>query len=161
MSALSSLTILLSTASIAVGMLSLLLPQKRTRRILSFVIGLFILVILTNGVKSAIGELRFEDILTDDADIPSYSEDDYHDAVVQQTADTLVKAIDELLQEEGVIADDIRLRLDISDEGRIYADRIDIYISEQYRDRKSDIRSIIYGNLSKEPVIHVKGQEAE
>ena len=161
MSALSSLIVLISCAGIGAGMLSLLIPQKRTRRILSFVVGLFLLVTVINGVSIVLKELDLSGALSIDNALPQEDGDSYLDAVVQQTADTLVKAIDELLRGEGIAAEDIRLRLNISPEGRIYADRIDIYISEADRGRKSDIRSLIYGNLSKEPVIYVKGQEAE
>lgn len=161
MSAFSALTLMISAAGIGVGMLSLLIPQKRTRRILTFVCGLFLLVSVTNGVKQALSEIDFQMPLIPEEEFSTEDSDAYLDAVVQETGDILVKALDELLRAEGIAADDIRLKLNISDEGRIYAERIDIYISEAYRNRKSDIRSLIVGNISKEPVIYVQGQEAE
>lgn len=161
MSAFSALTLMICAAGIGVGMLSLLIPQKRTRRILTFVCGLFLLVSVTNGVKQALSEIDFQMPLIPEEEFSTEDSDAYLDAVVQETGDILVKALDELLRAEGIAADDIRLKLNISDEGRIYAERIDIYISEAYRNRKSDIRSLIVGNISKEPVIYVQGQEAE
>ena len=161
MSAAGSLAALLCCAGVGVGMLSLLIPQKRTARILSFVMGLFFLVTAVKGIRSALSELDIDEEISSVAEVPTYSEQDYLNAVMQQTADTLVKVLDELLREEGIAADNIRLKLNFSQDGRIYAERIDIYISDEYRSRKDDIRSLIVGNLSKEPVIHVKGQEAE
>ena len=161
MSALSAQTMMICTASIGIGMLSLLIPQKRTRRILGFIFGLFLLVTVTNGVRSALSEIDFRSPVITDSELSSEDSDAYLDAVVQQTGDILVGAIDDLLRDEGIAADDIRLKLNISPEGRITVGRIDIYINETYRNRKSDIRSLIVGNLSKEPVINVQGQEAE
>ena len=161
MSALSSLTVLICCAGVGVGMLSVLVPQQRTRRILGFVLGLFVLVTPLKGVGTALEDLHLSDALQLDADVPTYSDEDYLGAVAQQTADILVSALDELLREEDIIVENIRLNVKISDEGRIYADRIDIYISEAYRSRKDDIRAIVYANLSKEPGIYVKGQEVE
>lgn len=161
MSALSSLTIVICCAGIGAGMLSVLVPQKRTKRILGFVMGLFILVTVVNGVAEALGEANFSASFTIDSATMTYSEQDYTDAVAQQTAETLVHAVDELLLDEDVAAEDIRLSLKISDEGRILIDRIVIYISETYRSRASDIRSIVYRHLAKEPEIYVQGQEME
>lgn len=161
MSALASLTLLLCCTVVGASILSMLAPQKRTRRIFGFVIGLFVLVTLINGVKSAVSELHIDVSEITSGGALDDSEEDYRDAVVSRTADILVRSLDELLRAEGVVADDIRLKLKTSDSGSIYADRIDIYISEQYRGRRNDIRSLVYTNLSKEPGIYVKGQEVE
>lgn len=161
MSALSSLSVLICCAGVGAGMLSVLIPQRRTKRILAFVLGLFMLVLLINGVKAALGELDFGSLGSFEEVLPTYSDSDYLDAVVQQTTETLVKAVDELLRDQQIIAEDIRLKVNISTDGRITVDRIDIYISEKDRSRKSDVRSIIYTHLAKEPNIYVQGQEAE
>ena len=161
MNAASSLTVLVCSAGIGAGMLTLLIPQRRTKRILSFVLGLFLLVTMVGGVREMMSELDLSSVLDEDGDLPSVNERAYLDAVAQQTADTLVKALDELLREHGIEAENIELSVKISDEGRITADYINIYISEALRSRKSDIRSIVEANLSKEPHIYVQGQEDE
>lgn len=160
MSGISSLAVLICCAGVGTGMMSLLIPQKRTKRILGFVLGLFILVTLINGVKASLSDLSLAAVDTQVQDI-AYSDGEYTDAVVRQTADELVRALDELLRDEGIEADDIGVELKISSDGRITADRIDIYISEQYRGRKNDVSSIVNSHLSKEPHIYVQGQEAE
>lgn len=161
MSAVASLTTLICCAGLGSGMLSLMIPQKRTKRILSFVLGLFLLVTVINGINAAVGELHLDGILSYNEDVLTESDRDYTGEVVQQTADTLVGLLDETLRDEGIAADDIRVSLKISSSGRISADRIDIYISEPFRGRKNDIRVIIRRELSKEPHIYVQGQEAE
>ena len=161
MNALNALSVVICCAGVGAGMMSVLIPQRRTKRIFSFILGLFLLVTVVNGVKSAIADLHFDSVGSEEYALPTYSDSDYTDAVVQQTADTLVKAIDELLRDQGISAQDIRLTVNISSDGRITADRIDIYMSEAYRSRKNDVRSIVYTHLAKEPNIYVQGQEAE
>lgn len=161
MSALSALSVVVCCAGIGAGMMSVLIPQRRTKRILGFVLGLFLLVTVVNGIKASLSEIRISDLPSAADALPTYSDSDYRDAVAQQTADTLVKVIDELLRDQNIEADNIRLKINISPDGRITADRIDIYISEPYRSRKTDVRSIVYTHLAKEPNIYVQGQEAE
>ena len=161
MSGLASFTAMLCAVGVGVSMLSVLVPQKRTKRILGFVLGLFVLVSVIGAVRMMLGDLHLDTALSVDAPLPTCSDEDYIGEVAQITADTLVKATDELLREEGIAAEDIRITVSISDDGRIYADRVTIYISERYMDRKNDIEAIVYRNLSKEPDIYVKGQEAE
>ena len=161
MSALSSFTILMCCVGVGVSMLSVLVPQKRTKRILGFILGLFVILSVVSGIRSAVGEWKLDDLMTPDGELPTYSESDYSAEVAQQTADILVTVVDDLLRGEGVIAENIRLTVKISDEGRIYADRVVIYITEPYRERKRDIETIIYRNLSKEPEIYVKEQETQ
>lgn len=159
MSALSHLALTMCYLSVAVTVLSLFLPQKRTRKIFSFVIGLFVICSLISAVRNtsiAFNELKMEEFTYDSAD-----SDEYTDAVKQKTADNLVSAIDELLRSEGIEAKDIRLSLKISDEGRIYAQEVVIYIGEEDLLRKQEIESIIYRNLSKEPLVYVEKEEVE
>ena len=159
MSAVSGIALAMCYISVAVTVISLFLPQKRTRKIFSFVIGLFVICSLIACVRNTsvtLGEIQWEDISVD-----TESSGDYTDAVKQATADNLVSATDELLRSEGIEAKDIRIQLKISDEGRIYVEDIVIYISEDDLIRKSEIERIIYANLSKEPRVYVEKEEVE
>ena len=161
MSSLSAMCLTLCAVGAGAGVLSSLIPQKRTCRVMSFVIGLFVILSVMSAIKNCFSEMspgfQLEEIALPD----DYSEDDRISALAQRTAGYLVEAADELLKAEGIIAEDIRISLKISDEGRIYADRVDIYINEASRDREADIEAIIYRNLAKEPDIYVTGQKAE
>lgn len=161
MSALSALCLTLCAVGAGVSLLSSLAPQKRTGRVMSFVIGLFVILSVMRAVSTAVADISADVSLVQPTLPDTFSEDDRVRAVAQRTAKYLVEAADELLRAEGITADDIRISLKISDEGRIYADRVDIYINEASRDREDDIEAIIYRNLAKEPDIYVTGQEAE
>ena len=158
MSALSHIAVCLCYISVAVTVISLFLPQKRTRKIFGFVIGLFVICSLIACIDSA--GVSFEGVALDDVEVPEPDREDYHETVRQMTADNLVSATDELLRSEGIEAEDIRISLKISDEGRIYVDDVVIYISEDDLLKKQEIERIVYGNLSKEPRVYVEKEEA-
>lgn len=157
MTTLSHLALTLCYLSVAVTVLSLFLPQKRTRKILSFVIGLFVITSLISCVMNS--TVGFDEIQLDDAAVPTVNAEDFNEAVKQATAENLVASIDELLRSEGIEAKDIRVSLKISDKGRIYAREIVIYISEEDLLRKQEIKRIINGNLSKEPQVYVEKED--
>ena len=159
MNGLTSLAVGLCYLFAGVAVFTALAPQKRTGRIFSFVIGLFIIVSLISAVGKFLEETDLSFDTISDIDIEAdFSERDYIDAVAEKTVDDLVEVTNELLIDEGIFADDIRINIKISDNGRIYIDRVDIYINEDNIVRKEDIKSIVYRNLSKEPYIYVKGK---
>ena len=160
MSTLSNLGVTIGCICVVISLLSVLMPQKRTGRLMSMVIGVFFIGSLLSAIFTGIQTA--EDINIDEYDItvPEHSDQEYRDIVAQTTADRLTEALNELLINEGIEVQDIRLTLKISDEGRIYASRAVIYISKEYEPRVGDIKTIIYRNISKEPDIYVDGEKA-
>ena len=161
MSAVSAVCVTLCAVGAGAAMLSALIPQKRTGRVMSFIIGIFIIATIMGAAEALINDIRADLSFTQDAQITEFSDSDLTAAVASETAGYLVEAADELLRSEGIYAEDIRISLRINDSGGIYADRIGIYISEDCSDRSQDIESIIYRNFSKEPDIYVTQREAE
>ena len=151
----------IGTICVAAGMISVLIPQKRTRKIMSFVLGVFFIGALLNGISAEADRITLDADIGGGIDPAAHSEAEYDSAVAQLTADYVTQAVDELLRQEGVAADDIQITLKITDDGRIYAVRAVIYISEAYAQRIGDIESIVYRNLSKEPEVYVTGQEVQ
>lgn len=161
MRGIQSIGITICFTCAAISILSVLIPQKRTGKILNFVIGVFFIGTVVSAVFAQIGEIYLTVPNTQNVQIPTYSEDDYNNTVAQMTADNVTSSLNELLINEGIHADDIKLTLKISDEGRISVVRAVIYINEVYRSRVTDIESIVYRNVSKEPEIYVTGEEAQ
>lgn len=161
MSALSRLALLLCYLAVGVTIISLFIPQKRTRKIFGFVIGLFVIGSMFCAVRNT--ALTIHDGLFDvkEIDVPAVDEEAYRDSVLQKTAENVVAATDEVLRAENIEARDIRIRLKISDEGRIYIDDAVIYIRQEDLSRKSEIENIVYRNLSKEPRVYVEKEEVE
>lgn len=161
MSGLQTVCVTLCYTCIAVSIISLLVPQKRTRRVMGFVIGLFFISTMISAVAEQVGQIQLSEIEQEEITIPEYSEEDFDNEIAQMTADNLTSALNELLLNEGIQAQDIQLTLKISDKGRISVVRAVIYINEADRSRTSDIRSIIYRNIAKEPEIYVDGEELQ
>jgi hypothetical protein len=160
MSGLQTVCVTLCYTCIAVSIISLLVPQKRTRRVMGFVIGLFFISTMTSAVAEQVDQIQLSEIEQEEITIPEYSEEDFDNEIAQMTADNLTSALNELLINEGIQAQDIQLTLKISDKGRISVVRAVIYISEQDIHKTPTIKSIVYRNISKEPEIHVTGEEA-
>lgn len=161
MSGLQTVGVTLCYTCVAVSILSLFVPQKRTRRVMGFVIGLFFLSTMASAIAAQIGEIDITEPALPQVSVPTYSDADYDREIAQMTADNIVIALNELLNNEGIIAQDIQVTLKISDDGRITVSRAVIYINEAYRDRCSDIESIVYRNIAKEPEVYVKGEELQ
>ena len=159
MNMLSQSALALCYLSVAVTVISLFLPQKRTRKIFSFVIGLFVIGSLIACIRNTTVEI--DGLTLDQTAYPITDQGEYLDAVRQETVERVVSATDELLRSNGIEVRDIRISLNISDEGRIYAGNIVIYISEDDLPRKQEIERIIYGNFSKEPQVYVEKEEVE
>lgn len=158
MSAISHLALALCYLSVGVTVMSLFLPQKRTRKIFGFVLGLFVICSLTTCIGNT--AVKWKDVIAiDEIKLPTVGAEDYDELIKQTTADNLVAAADEILRAEGIEARDIQISLKISDEGRIYVNNVVIYISENDLLRKQEIRNIIYRNLSKEPSVYVEKRE--
>ena len=161
MNGLKAVSLTLCYTCVAVCMITVLIPQKRTRRIMSFVIGLFFISTFITAVSAQVGEINLNKPDVSDIPVPTYNEKDCQDLVAQKSADNLTQALNELLNNEGIYPSDIQLTLKISDEGRISVVRAVIYISERDRDQSERIKSIVYRNISKESEIHVTGEETQ
>ncbi len=79
----------------------------------------------------------------------------YENLVLNQTADNLVQAANELLLTNDIKADNIQISIKKSDDNSIYISSIYIYISEEYKDKAEAVKRIISSNMTKEPVIIV------
>lgn len=159
MSVVKSVSMTLCCTCVAVSMITVLIPQKRTRRVMSFVVGLFFISTFITAVSAQVSEFDDNLFAFGEIPVPTYHEQDPQGTLAQMTADELTSALNELLNNEGVYPNDIQLALKISDEGRISVVRAVIYISEKDTDKKTAIKSIVYRNISKEPEIHVTEEE--
>lgn len=160
MNGLKTVSITLCFTCVAVSMITVLIPQKRTRRVMNFVVGLFFISTFITAVSAQVSDIDLRTPDVNEIPIPTYSEKDSQDTVAQMTADNLTQALKELLNNEGIYPENIRLTLKTSDEGRISVERAVIYISKTDMGQSVKIKSIVYRNISKEPEVYVTGDEA-
>lgn len=156
MSTIATLSLTLCYISVAVTIITLFLPQKRTRKLFGFVIGVFVVCSLFYCVRNITVSLEENAESVKEYTVPQYSEDEYNAQIMQATVENLVEATDEILRAEGIEARDIQISLKISDAGRIYIEDAVIYISEADFPRMREVESIVYRNLSKEPRVYVE-----
>ena len=156
MNTLNLTAMTLCACCIVCSLLTLLIPQERMKKTLNLVLSLFLLCSLILPVQSLLSNIQMEyDVQEFDQEY-SFSQEEYHKAILQKAADNLVLCADNLLRKEGIEADNIRLSLKISEGESIYVSNIIIYISRDTENRKQDIESIIYRNFSKEPKIIIE-----
>ena len=160
MSEISSLCLCIAYLIVGVNLLSVFVPQKRTKKVLSLVLGTVILLTLISAVKDMVTELDHYDISYREYDAPQVDQNAYEALVAQKTTDHLIDSLNELLQLEGICADNISLALKITEEGRIYVSDVNIYISKEYEPKIAQIKNIVYRNASKEPDVYVDGKKA-
>ncbi|MBQ6153429.1 MAG: stage III sporulation protein AF [Ruminococcus sp.] len=156
MNTLNTAATTLCVCCIVCSLFSMLIPQERTKKTLNLVLSLFLICSLILPVKTLLSDISVDLEIEDAVGDYSFTQEDYDRMVMKQTADNLVLCADNLLQNEGIKAENIRLSLKISEQGSIYVSNIIIYISEDLENRKQDIEAVIYRNFSKEPKIIVE-----
>ena len=156
MTALNTAASVLCASAVICALMSLIVPYDRMKKAVNLVLSLFLICSLILPVKSAIEQLSLDETFSEYDESISFSQEDFNKAVLKETANSLVLCADELLKNEGLKANDIKLSLRISDEGSIYVGSVLIYISREYEDKAGEIEKIIYRNFSKEPQIIVE-----
>ena len=162
MSELKNAGTIICICCVTCSIISLIVPDKRMNKTVNLVLGLFLICSMIIPIKGIVSTIKGEGVILQDYEFEQNVDEDikdYQKAVMKETADNLVKVTDNLLKNEGIEADNIKLSLKLSDNNSIYVGRIIIYISKKYEDRLNDIEKIVYSNMSKEPEIIINEQE--
>ncbi|MDO4748016.1 MAG: stage III sporulation protein AF [Eubacteriales bacterium] len=156
MSSLKSASVIICICCVACSIIGLLAPLGRMRKISNLVLGAFLvssLFIPLLGVVDTFSTDYSFDI--DDTLTTVSNESDYEKMVLNQTAQNLVAATNDLLLSEGIEAKNIELGIKKSENNSIYINKINIYINKEDKEKTEQIKNIIVVNMSKEPVIIV------
>ncbi|MBQ7133736.1 MAG: stage III sporulation protein AF [Ruminococcus sp.] len=155
MNALRSMSVIACVCCIACSLISIIAPLGKMRKIVNLVLGLFIicsmLIPLVGLFTTDIPDLNLEEQYSD----LSLNEKEYEKLILNETADNLVVAANELLLSENIQVDNIEIGIKKTDNNSIYISRINIYISKDLDSRADEIKRIISTNMSKEPVVIV------
>lgn len=153
MNALKSASMIACVCCVACSVVSLITPMGRMRKTVNLILGLFIIcsmlipvvgLVTTKETEFSIEESVFENM---------NSEEEYEKLVLNETADNLVKAANDLLLSENIEAENISIGIKRTESDSIYISRINIYINKDYENMVEDIKRIISINMSKEPVV--------
>lgn len=155
MNALKLTSIIACVCCIACSIISLIAPLGRMKKTVNLVLGLFwicsMLVPVVGLLSTENPEINIDDYVYDS----SYSEADYEKLVLNETADNLVIATNNLLLAENIAVENIEIGIKKSDTNSIYISRINIYINNDLESEVEKIKRIISTNMSKEPVVIV------
>lgn len=156
MTAFKNSAVIVCVCCIVCSIISLVAPLGKMKKIMNLILGMFLLCSMVIPVVGLFDSLpsgfEFDGTITE---YDGENTPDYDKMVLNQTADNLVLAADNLLKNEGIEASNIELALKKTDNNSIYISSVVIYITKQYENRAQDISKIIGSNMSKEPVIIV------
>lgn len=160
MTALRSSAVIVCLCAIACSIIGLIAPLGRMKKTVNLILGVFLIcsmIIPIIGLFDSLSydfELNESEMLLDD----SY-ENSYDAMILENTADNLVYAANDLLLSEDIQAENIEIGIKKSDNNSIYISSINIYISKDDEDKAEQIKKIIGSNMSKEPVIIISEEE--
>lgn len=145
--------IALCTAALLSGLLQTAAGEGIARRGLRFAVGLFLVLSIVSPFRS----LSIEDI---DLSIPEVSleslnpkQDEETLLLLRQTEASLRRSIDDALQDVGVQAESILVRINTDDAGCIYLEQVDILLPPAYLSRSEEITATMYTLLGVRPNI--------
>lgn len=168
MDSLKTSAVIVCLCCVVCSIVSLIIPTGRMKKTVSLVLGMFLLCSTIIPIKGLFDTFSKRDITSKDI-IQSnentiitendFNESDYNKAVLKKTADNLVTIADNLLKNEGIKAENIKISLNVTDDNSIYIADIIIYITNEYKDKVQTIRKIIYSNMSKDAEIVIDENE--
>lgn len=131
----------------------LLIPQGSTKRIMTVIIGIFILCSLLIPINSLIKEFSTMDIENEFKLKESDSSKIYDEQVIKGTGEYISAYCCSLLSNAGVEAENIKTTVGVSDDRGIYIISLDIYISDGALLSDNEITELVYEAVGIEPFI--------
>ncbi len=136
MKGIADVAAVICAVAIASSLISILIPQGSTKKVLSAVIGAFILCSLIAPVKNAFFGIRLElDVPKLTENISSSADEAYEDAVIKETKSRLESSVVGYLLSEGYKVKTAEIKLKKDEASRINISSLCIYID------KSEIRN--------------------
>lgn len=155
MNALKSASVIACVCCIACSIISLIAPLGRMKKTVNLILGLFMICSMIVPVVGLFSTEKPKVNIDDYAYESGNYEYDYEELVLNETADNLVRAANDLLLAENITVDNIEIGIKKSDNNSIYISRIIIYINKEFETKVDKIKNVISINMSKEPVVIV------
>lgn len=156
MSSVASFAGIICAVSIAVSLISLIIPQGNTKRVMNSVIGVFVLCCMIVPVINAVKNFKYDFNIPDIGKNYTASADEaYNKAIIKETARKLESSALNCLLSKGIKAESAVFNLSYNKKSGIYIKRIRIYISKKETFNFSKIISIIENKFEKTPELMV------
>ena len=125
-----------------------------TKKIISLVLGAFIICSMIVPIKNAVNGFSEEIAETDISDLAvSIDDEAYSREILKQTRSNLESALKDLLLQNGVEINSCEIILAVTDDNSIIISSVSIYISKEYTQYSDLISEITFQNFSVQPNI--------
>lgn len=125
-----------------------------TKKIISLVLGAFIICTMIVPIKNAVNGLSEEIAETDISDLAVSTDDEaYSREILKQTRKNLESALKDLLLQNGVEINSCEIILALTDDDSIIISSVSIYISKEYTQYSDLISEVTFQNFSVQPNI--------
>ncbi|MCI6616924.1 stage III sporulation protein AF [Ruminococcus sp.] len=154
MNELLAVTSAISASALICTLVSNFVTDGSTKKIISLVLGAFIICSMIVPIKNAVNGFSEEIAETDISDLAVSTDDEaYSREILKQTRSNLESALKDLLLQNGVEINSCEIILAVTDDNSIIISSVSIYISKEYTQYSDLISEITFQNFSVQPNI--------
>lgn len=154
MNELLSVTSAICASALICTLVSNFVTDGSTKKIVSLVLGAFIICSMIVPIKNAVNGFSEEIAETDISDSAVSTDDEaYSREILKQTRSNLESALRDLLLQNGVEINSCEIILALTDDNSIIISSVRIYISKEYTQYSDLISEITFQNFSVQPSI--------
>lgn len=154
MNELLAVTSAICASALICTLVSNFVTDGSTKKIISLVLGAFIICSMIVPIKNAVNGFSEEIAETDISDLAVSTDDEaYSREILKQTRSNLESALKDLLLQNGVEINSCEIILAVTDDNSIIISSVSIYISKEYTQYSDLISEITFQNFSVQPNI--------
>ena len=154
MNELLAVTSAICASALICTLVSNFVTDGSTKKIISLVLGAFIICSMIVPIKNAVNGFSEEIAETDISDYSVSTDDEaYSREILKQTRSNLESALKDLLLQNGVEINSCEIILAVTDDNSIIISSVSIYISKEYTQYSDLISEITFQNFSVQPNI--------
>ena len=154
MNELLAVTSAISASALICTLVSNFVTDGSTKKIISLVLGAFIICSMIVPIKNAVNGFSEEIAETDISDLAVSTDDEaYSREILKQTRINLESALKDLLLQNGVEINSCEIILAVTDDNSIIISSVSIYISKEYTQYSDLISEVTFQNFSVQPNI--------
>ena len=154
MNELLAVTSAICASALICTLVSNFVTDGSTKKIISLVLGAFIIGSMIVPIKNAVNGFSEEIAETDISDLAVSTDDEaYSREILKQTRSNLESALKDLLLQNGIEINSCEIILAVTDDNSIIISSVSIYISKEYTQYSDLISEITFQNFSVQPNI--------
>lgn len=154
MNEILTVTLAICASALICTLISNFVTDGSTKKIISLVLGAFIICSMIVPIKNAVNGFSEEIADTNITDSAVSTDDEaYSREILKQTRKNLESALNDLLLQNGVEINSCEINLALTDDNSIIISSVSIYISKEYTQYSDLISEITFQNFSVQPNI--------